>query len=73
MATFDLNNFSKSEENQDLLDMRSEILDLVDKYAGKKFSQGKLFIPGESPVSVTEKVLDGSELAAMTSAALDGW
>jgi CDP-6-deoxy-D-xylo-4-hexulose-3-dehydrase len=73
MATFDLNNFSKSEENQDLLDMRSEILDLVNKYAEKKFGESKLFIPGESPVSVTEKVLDGSELAAITSAALDGW
>jgi len=54
------------------MDIKKEILDLVDKFAEDKFSQ-KDFIPGVTPVPVSGKVLDAEELKYMVEASLDGW
>jgi CDP-6-deoxy-D-xylo-4-hexulose-3-dehydrase len=54
------------------MDIKKEILDLVEKFAEDKFSQ-KDFIPGVTPVPVSGKVLDAEELKYMVEASLDGW
>ena len=54
------------------MDIKKEILDLVDKFAEDKFSQ-KDFIAGVTPVPVSGKVLDAEELKYMVEASLDGW
>ena len=54
------------------MDIKKEILNLVDKFAVDKFSQ-KDFIPGVTPVPVSGKVLDAEELKYMVEASLDGW
>jgi CDP-4-dehydro-6-deoxyglucose reductase, E1 len=53
-------------------EIRSKIASLVDEYAKIEY-QKKDFIPGESVVSVSGKVLDENELNLMVSASLDGW
>ena len=54
------------------MDLKKEILNLVDQFAVDKFSQ-KDFIPGVTPVPVSGKVLDAEELKYMVEASLDGW
>ena len=54
------------------MDLKKEILNLVDQFAADKFSQ-KDFIPGVTPVPVSGKVLDAEELKYMVEASLDGW
>jgi CDP-4-dehydro-6-deoxyglucose reductase, E1 len=54
------------------MDIKKEILNLVDQFAVDKFSQ-KEFIPGVTPVPVSGKVLDAEELKYMVEASLDGW
>ena len=54
------------------MDIKKEILNLVDQFAVDKFSQ-KDFIPGITPVLVSGKVLDAEELKYMVEASLDGW
>jgi len=54
------------------MDIKKEILNLVDQFAADKFSQ-KDFIPGVTPVPVSGKVLDAEELKYMVEASLDGW
>jgi CDP-6-deoxy-D-xylo-4-hexulose-3-dehydrase len=54
------------------MDIKKEILNLVDRFAVDKFSQ-KDFIPGVTPVPVSGKVLDAEELKYMVEASLDGW
>jgi CDP-6-deoxy-D-xylo-4-hexulose-3-dehydrase len=54
------------------MDIKKEILNLVDQFAVDKFSQ-KDFIPGITPVPVSGKVLDAEELKYMVEASLDGW
>jgi CDP-6-deoxy-D-xylo-4-hexulose-3-dehydrase len=54
------------------MDIKKEILNLVDQFAVDKFSQ-KGFIPGITPVPVSGKVLDAEELKYMVEASLDGW
>ena len=53
-------------------DIRSEISKLVDDYA-KIVYQEKAFIPGQSSVPVSGKVLGAKELQLMVEASLDGW
>lgn len=53
-------------------EIRSKIALLVDEFAEIEY-QKKDFIPGESVVSVSGKVLDKNELNLMVSASLDGW
>jgi CDP-6-deoxy-D-xylo-4-hexulose-3-dehydrase len=50
---------------------RSEILRLVGKHFDSTLSSS--FIAGETPVPVSGKVLDGTDIAALVDASLDGW
>lgn len=52
--------------------IRDQILGLVEKYA--KISTGtREFVPGQSPVPVSGKVIGVKELQLMVEASLDGW
>lgn len=53
-------------------EIRSQIASLVNEYAEIEY-QKRDFIPGESVVPVSGKVLDVNELNSMVSASLDGW
>ena len=52
--------------------LREEILTLVSKYAKLQYSE-KIFIPGQSVVPVSGKVIGEKELQYMVEASLDGW
>jgi CDP-6-deoxy-D-xylo-4-hexulose-3-dehydrase len=52
--------------------LRLEIATLVGKYAKLKYLE-KIFIPGETPVPVSGKVIGETELQYMVEASLDGW
>jgi len=52
--------------------LREEIVDLVRKYAKLEYSE-KIFLPGETPVPVSGKVIGEAELQYMVEASLDGW
>lgn len=51
---------------------RQHILDLVRSYAEKSLAP-KEFIPGETPVPVSGKVLGPEDFAALVDSSLDGW
>ncbi len=51
---------------------RKEILSLVEDFASESLKIQD-FKPGESPVPVSGKVLDPSDIAALVDASLDGW
>lgn len=53
-------------------ELRAEILGLVARYAESTMSQ-KIFIPGETPVPPSGKLIGAKELTAMVDASLDGW
>lgn len=53
-------------------DDRQKILDLVLNYASQK-SKPPNFIPGETPVPVSGKVLDANDYVALVDSSLDGW
>ena len=52
--------------------LRRQILDLTAKYWLESSSPGD-FIPGVSPVPVSGKVIDGSDVSAVVDSALDAW
>jgi len=52
--------------------LRSEIAVLVEQFAALNFSP-KAFIPGETVVPPSGKLLDATELKYMVEASLDGW
>jgi CDP-4-dehydro-6-deoxyglucose reductase, E1 len=52
--------------------IRSEIAALVQQYAEVAFAPAP-FLPGESPVPVSGKVIGARELQLMVEASLDGW
>lgn len=52
--------------------IRGEIAALVQQFADIAFSP-KTFVPGESPVPVSGKVIGAKELQLMVEASLDGW
>ena len=52
--------------------LRSEIGDLVQQFADIAFAQ-EPFVPGQTPVPVSGKVLGAKELQLMVEASLDGW
>lgn len=56
----------------DLNALRSEIARLVDLYAEQAYAPRE-FVPGESPVPVSGKVIGAAELKHMVDASLDGW
>ena len=60
-----------TKQNQ-LDELRVEINNLVKKYSHIAFEQ-QAFIPGETPVPVSGKVIGSKELELMVDASLDGW
>jgi CDP-6-deoxy-D-xylo-4-hexulose-3-dehydrase len=52
--------------------LRAEIAELVSKYAKLQYVD-KIFVPGETPVPVSGKVIGETELQYMVEASLDGW
>lgn len=58
--------------DQDLNELRKEILDLTEKYA-LQLAQEKPFRPGEDPVPVSGKVLTSSDFRSLVDSSLDGW
>ena len=51
---------------------REQILGLVQEFAAEKLAS-RPFVPGETPVPVSGKVLDPADYAALVDASLDGW
>lgn len=54
------------------MDTKKEIFSLIDKYYKENFPK-KSFVPGESPIAVSGKVFDQTELKFLVEASLDGW
>ncbi|MFN3998112.1 lipopolysaccharide biosynthesis protein RfbH [Algoriphagus sp.] len=54
------------------VDIRSQIIELVEKFAEEKYIS-RPFIPGESVIPPSGKVLGKEELVNMVEASLDGW
>jgi len=52
--------------------LRREIANLVEQYAAITYAD-RPFVPGESPVPVSGKVIGAQELKNMVEASLDGW
>jgi CDP-6-deoxy-D-xylo-4-hexulose-3-dehydrase len=52
--------------------IRKQILDLVKEYAALEFAP-KAFIPGQTPVPPSGKLIGSPELENMVQASLDGW
>lgn len=52
--------------------LRAQILSLVDTYAKGKY-QNQIFVPGESVIPPSGKLIGARELQLMVEAALDGW
>lgn len=52
--------------------LRQEILSMVEKFASESLKIAD-FLPGETPVPVSGKVLDPSDIASLVDASLDGW
>jgi CDP-6-deoxy-D-xylo-4-hexulose-3-dehydrase len=52
--------------------LRQEILSLVEKFASESLKMPD-FVPGETPVPVSGKVLDPSDISALVDSSLDGW
>jgi len=53
-------------------ELRKAVLKLVAEYHGAAFQKGE-FVPGETPIPVSGKVLDARDFQMMTEAVLDGW
>jgi CDP-6-deoxy-D-xylo-4-hexulose-3-dehydrase len=53
-------------------DIKKKILELVDNYCQISFEK-KNFIPGQSDIPVTGKVIDSLEIKNIVEASLDGW
>lgn len=61
-----------SAQNKTPASIRKEIAELVQQFADITYAP-KPFVPGESPVPVSGKVIGASELKNMVEASLDGW
>jgi CDP-4-dehydro-6-deoxyglucose reductase, E1 len=57
----------------DLGALRAEALAAAERYARAAFEQPAQFVPGETVVPVSGKVIGAPELSALVDAALDGW
>lgn len=56
----------------DVPDARQDILDAVRTFAASSLAPAA-FVPGESPVPVSGKVLDGEDIAMLVDSSLDAW
>lgn len=63
---------TSSLEPMQINELRSHILDLVEQYAALSRS-GRSFVPGETPIPVSGKVIGAPELRSLVDASLDGW
>ncbi|MEH3158267.1 MAG: lipopolysaccharide biosynthesis protein RfbH [Sphingomonas taxi] len=63
---------SASERQNRLDGLRSQIAELVQQYADISYAPTP-FVPGQSPVPVSGKVIGANELRMMVDASLDGW
>lgn len=59
--------------NEEALQLRQRIAELVDQYAALTLGQPRPFEPGVSAVPPSGKLLDAAELRLMVEASLDGW
>tara|TARA_B110000977_G_scaffold135974_1_gene172918 strand:- start:7667 stop:8989 length:1323 start_codon:yes stop_codon:yes gene_type:complete len=59
-------------EKENIESLREDIAILVEKYANQTLAPKK-FIPGESVIPPSGKLLDASEIKLMVEASLDGW
>jgi CDP-6-deoxy-D-xylo-4-hexulose-3-dehydrase len=59
-----------TQPNKDQL--RQQIIALVDQYAAQEFAPQR-FVPGETPVPASGKVLGAAEIKNMVEASLDAW
>jgi len=57
---------------EDLADLRRQMRDLARRYARAAFD-AKPFVPGQSAIPASGKVIGEEEIAHLTEAALDGW
>ena len=53
--------------------LRAEILDLVARYSAMTHDRPRAFVPGETTVPASGKVIGAPELQRMVEASLDGW
>ena len=53
-------------------ELRQQILSLVHEFHAEQFP-AKEFVPGESAVPVSGKVIDGNDIGAVVESALDAW
>jgi CDP-4-dehydro-6-deoxyglucose reductase, E1 len=67
-----LNTLSRESMTDTAAQLRRQILDLTAQYWSESSIPGD-FIPGVSPVPVSGKVIDGSDVSAVVDSALDGW
>ncbi len=63
---------TSSDASQTMASLRQQIAQLVQQYADLAYAP-RPFVPGESPVPVSGKVLGAPELQMMVEASLDGW
>ncbi len=63
---------TSSDASQTMASLRQQIAQLVQQYADLAYAP-RPFVPGESPVPVSGKVLGAPELKMMVEASLDGW
>jgi CDP-4-dehydro-6-deoxyglucose reductase, E1 len=60
-------------KSSDLGALRADALAAAERYARAAFEQPVEFVPGETVVPVSGKVIGAPELSALVDAALDGW
>ncbi len=53
-------------------ELRQQILSLVHEFHAEQFPS-RSFLPGQSPVPVSGKVIDGNDIGAVVESALDAW
>ena len=53
--------------------LRQQILELVGEYAKEEFESEKSFIPGETHIPVSGKIIGSEEIQYAVNACLDGW
>lgn len=54
-------------------ELRKQILNLVAEYSREAFPSQKEFVAGESPVAVSGRVFDASDVQALVDSSLDFW
>lgn len=58
--------------NEEEKDFRNNILDLVNQYSNKFYNK-KIFVPGQTNIPPSGKLIGSEEMEAMVEASLDGW